>query len=329
MRSTLLALTGSAMLAVAGPAAAVDPDFNCLNEEVASPSTPWFDNNFAQQTGNGLSDNVLRDHIPQGLTTWKNYYGTDHDLLVYSAYHEGDDSDRAWIQGVDQRDGSLTNYARIANGHAGGIAIWGDWLYVSGKEYYVQGHTYYPVRRYSLQAVHEIFAGTRADDTLEGVQAGVVYDNDFLAIEDGVLFAGRFNDTDTDKMYKYEILANGNLNPDPLGPSVRVPKKTQGLAILANHFLFSTSYGRTNRGNLYVVQRGYDALTTSYENGNLRCARVRPMNEGITMSQGRAYIAFESGSDWYQFGQDGNGSAVRPTDHLHWALRADVLDLLP
>lgn len=321
--ATLAAATAT-VVAVAPVATAADPDFTCRNEGVESPATPWYDKTFDARWA--LSPTVLTNHIPQGLATWRNYYGAGRDLLVYSAYREGDDSQRAWLQGVDASDGSRTNYARIQAGHAGGVAIWRDWVFVSGP-----GGTVY---RYSQDNVQAVFSGTAADNVLNGarVQVGAsstasVYANSFLAIEDGVLFAGRFNPDGTDVMHQYRITSNGDLEASH--GSVRVPKKTQGVAVLDNYFLFSTSEGRTKRSNLYVARRGYSSLATAYDNGNMRCVRALPMAEGITMSNGKVYQLFESGADWYQFGEDGKGTSVRPTDYIHSANRSDVIDLLP
>ena len=78
-----------------------------------------------------------------------------------------------------------------------------------------------------------------------------------------------------------------------------MPKKTQGLAVLDNYFVFSTSLGRHHRSNVYVIKRGYSKLTTSYKNKNLRCVRIPTMSEGVTVSNGRIYQLFESGADCY------------------------------
>jgi anti-anti-sigma factor len=49
----------------------------------------------------------------------------------------------------------------------------------------------------------------------------------------------------------YTVASNGALTTVPGG--YEIPSKTQGVAVTASRFIVSTSYGRTNRGNLYVV----------------------------------------------------------------------------
>jgi glutamine cyclotransferase len=75
-----------------------------------------------------------------------------------------------------------------------------------------------------------------------------------------------------------------------------VPTKTQGLLVTGSHFVFSTSYGRDKRSNLYVVRRGQPDL----DKAKLSCFRAPSMSEGITEYGGRAYLVFESGSHVYR-----------------------------
>ena len=92
------------------------PSFTCLNDDTAnSDATPWYNGHYS--VSRPLSRSLLDRHIPQGLATWKNYYGSEKDLLVYTAYSQ--DGGRARIQGIDESDGSLTRYAQIRGGHAG------------------------------------------------------------------------------------------------------------------------------------------------------------------------------------------------------------------
>ena len=120
----------------AAPAAAAV--IACINENTADDeATPYYDKRF--EPGPALSPTVLDRFIPQGLTTWRDYYGAGQDLLVYTGHHEDGDT----------RDGSLTNSARIGPGHAGGVAIRGAWAYVSAPDQ--------QVRRYSIAALARRF----------------------------------------------------------------------------------------------------------------------------------------------------------------------------
>lgn len=118
--------------------------------------------------------------------------------------------------------------------------------------------------------------------------AGTVAANSFLASEGNVLYAGKFNPDGLGTMRRYAVnLTTGELGA--AGAAIQVPKKTQGLTVLPNYFIFSTFEGRDNRSNVYVVKRGYSALQTSYDNGNLRCVRLPSMSEGVTLSNNRQY----------------------------------------
>lgn len=315
------AATVLAAAAFAGPAAAADPNFRCLNDNTANDdATPWFDTNYAPSLA--LSRSLLDQHVPQGLATWRNYYGAGRDLIVYTAYSQSDG--RARIQGIDPRDGSLTNYAQLQSGiHAGGVAIIGNWAFVPGVKAGA-------VRRYPLSKLGAIFAHGPSSDALDGTYAGAVVGTGFLSSEGNTLYAGTFNKDGLGVMRTYSVDGNGNLHQT--SGDIEVPKKTQGLLVLPNYFIFSTSYGRDRRSNVYVVKRGYPSLTTSYSNNNLRCVRIPTMAEGVTISDDRVYQLFESGADCYRYGEPACGSNTTPDrviTHLYRTPRTTLVDALP
>jgi hypothetical protein len=325
MRIRVLAATAVATVlaaaAFAGPAAAADPDFRCLNDNTANDdATPWFDANYDPSFA--LSRSLLDQHIPQGLTTWPGYYGAGRDLIVYTAYSQSDG--RARIQGIDPRDGSLTNYAQLQNGiHAGGVAIVGRWAFVPGAR---AGN----VRRYPLSKLAGIFGHGPSSDALDGTFAGAVVGTGFLTQDGNTIYAGTFNPDGLGVMRTYSVDGNGDLHQT--SGNIEVPKKTQGLLVLPNYFVFSTSYGRDRRSNVYVVKRGYPSLTTSYNNGNLRCVRIPTMSEGMTINNDRVYQLFESGADCYRYGEPACGSSATPDrviTHLYRTPRTALVDGLP
>lgn len=320
--AAVLGLTIAALLAPTAttPAHAIET-IHCTNEDTADDNaTPYFDSIF--DPSHYLSQNVLNTYVPQGLTTWRNYYGAGHDLLVYTAYHEDEGGRRAVIQGIDQRDGSLTHYVPIGSGHAGGVAIYDRWAFVSGPNN--------TVRRYLLSNLAARFSG-RETGALDGAEAGTVYASSFLAIEGNTLFAGRWsgdaNDgtAHRDRMYRYSIDGNGNLSRiGDASDFIEVPKRTQGLLVLPNYFVYSTSEGRNNRSNLYVVRRGFKWLDSANPD-DLRCFRAPTMTEGVTISQDRVYQLFESGADKYANALDKPDRIIK---RLYWADREE-LPLIP
>jgi hypothetical protein len=325
MKLKVLAATAVATLAAAvcaSPALAADPNFRCLNDTTANDqATPWFSNNY-----NGsweLSRSLLDEHVPQGLTTWGSYFGAGNDLLVYTAYSQF--GGRARIQGIDPRDGSLTNFAQLQAGtHAGGVAIVGNWAFVPGAN---EGS----VRRYKLSRLARIFANGPSSEALDGAFAGKVVGTGFLTQAGNTIYAGTFNPNGLGVMRTYSVDAKGDLHET--SGDIEVPKKTQGLLVLPNYFVFSTSYGRTKRSNVYVVKRGYTSLTTSYNNGNLRCVRAPTMSEGVTIANDKIYQLFESGADCYRYNETAcsspDGTPDRVITNLHRIPRATLVDGLP
>lgn len=319
--ATAVATLAAAALGAA-PAMAADPDFRCLNDNTPNKdATPWFNANYDPSFA--LSRSLLDRHVPQGLTTWPNYYGAGKDLLVYVAYEQG--GGRARIQGIDPRDGSLTNFAQLQPGsHAGGVAIVGKWAFVSGAD--APG-----VRRYSLSRLADIFAHGPSSDPLPGAYAGDAVGTGFMTQSGNTIYAGTFNPDGLGVMRTYSVDADGNLHQT--SGNIEVPKKTQGLLVLPNYFVFSTSEGRHNRSNVYVVKRGYSSLQTSYNNGNLRCVRIPTMAEGVTIADDRIYQLFESGADCYRNGEADCGpdrtTPDRVITHLYRIPRATLVDALP
>ena len=295
-------------------AADADPEIDCINEDTKDKeATPYYDARFEQ--GPELSPALLQRFIPQGLTTWRNYYGDGQDLLVYTGYHEDGDTRRAVIQGVDPRDGSLTKSVRIGPGHAGGVAIHGEWAYVSAPQK--------QVRRYRLTELALRFQGLETD-AMDGLEAGdVVGAASFLAVYGDILFVGMYEQESRSTMAKYQIRENGTIS-NQVGNTIEVPANTQGLLVLPEYFVYSTSFKRTKRSNIYVVKRGYELLDNAVAAGQLECFRAPTMSEGVTISQDRIYLLFESGASHYADDEDDRGVPDRVIKHLHWADREEL-----
>jgi hypothetical protein len=299
-----------------------DPYFHCLNDATDNDeATPWFNRNYSGSWA--LSRSLLDQHIPQGLTTWKSYYGAGKDLLVYTAYSQS--GGRARIQGIDPRDGSKTNFAQLQRGtHAGGVAIVGKWAFVPGAN---AGS----VRRYNLSRLAGIFAHGPSSDALDGAFAGDVVGTGFLTQAGNTIYAGTFNQNGLGVMRTYSVDADGKLHAT--SGNIQVPKKTQGLLVLPDYFVFSSSYGRTKRSNIYVVKRGYSSLATSYNNGNLRCVRAPTMAEGVALTDGKIYQLFESGADCYRYNEAAcsskDGTPDRVITNLHRVPRSTLIGGLP
>lgn len=283
--------------AVAGTIAGGPPAHAAISCATATGQGPDFyhgprSSNFYDTTftnGPKLSAAVLKTHVPQGLATWPHYFGAGPGtgLLVYAAHHEKEGTHRAYIQGLDPRTGKLTSIAQIAGTHASGIAIHGQWAFVTGRKSNAGAFT---IRTYRLSDLRRALEG-RTTYVKEVGTARSVYGASFLAAHAGILYAGRFNATQRDKMYRYKIGPDGALTTQ--GGAVQVPKGTQGLLVTSNRYVFSTSLGRDYRSNIYVTLKGKADL----DQARPHCFRAPSMAEGITQfDDGRVYLIFESGA---------------------------------
>ncbi|TCO13902.1 hypothetical protein EV652_12563 [Kribbella steppae] len=257
---------------------------------------------------NSASIPNLSTHTPQGAGTWYNWDGSGKNLLLVASYRTGADSQ---IYGIDPSTGSTVGVVAIAESHVGGITVSQGWAFVSG-----QGSS---IRKYSLTALRDAM---KAAGTPYLTQVGTARDvaaSSFIGSYGASLFSGSFNETGRGVMYEYKIAADGTLTT--VAGAWEVPTKTQGLTVTANHFIYSTSYGRTNRSNLYVVKRGQKDLDAAA----LSCFRAPSMTEGITEYNGTAYLVYESASHLY--GSDPATLNVIP--RLHKASISSLTSLVP
>lgn len=220
---------------------------------------------------------------PQGLAYWNNWDGSGVDLLVATAY---DPNGASLLIGVNPITGAATTPVFLPPTHAGGVAVVGNWIYVSGPSGMVNQYSAGTVRGAMKRP-------SSAPLTLRPTTSYFVYSSSFLGSFNGVLFAGKFNETRSDWMVGYSVdQSTGALRS--IG-SYAVPRKTQGVGITRDHFVFSTSYGRDNRSDIYVVRRGY----TSWSGAVGACMRAPNMSEGVALGNGRAFVIYESASSSY------------------------------
>ncbi|WP_410789066.1 hypothetical protein [Kribbella sp. C-35] len=257
---------------------------------------------------NSASIPNLTTHTPQGAGTWYNWDGSGKNLILIAAYREGADSQ---IYGIDPSTGSTVGVVAIAESHVGGITVSKGWAFVAG-----QGSS---IRKYRLTELRDAL---KAAGTPYLAQVGTARDvagSSFIGSYGDSLFSGTFNETGRGTMYEYKIADDGTLTT--LAGAWEVPTKTQGLTVTANHFIYSTSYGRGNRSNLYVVKRGQKDLDAAA----LSCFRAPSMTEGITEYNGTAYLVYESGS--YLYASDPATLNVIP--RMHKATISSLTSLVP
>jgi hypothetical protein len=304
---TALITSASALTAVLPASAAITCD------AATSGGSTFYDGPSASykydaRFSNSASIPNLSTHTPQGAGTWYNWDGSGKNLLLIASYRDGADSQ---IYGIDPSTGATVGVVAIAESHVGGITVSKGWAFVSG-----QGSS---IRKYSLTALRDAL---KAAGTPYLTQVGTARDvaaSSFIGSYGDSLFSGSFNADGRGIMYEYKIATDGTLTT--VAGAWEVPTKTQGLTVTANHFIYSTSYGRGNRSNVYVVKRGQKDLDAAA----LSCFRAPSMTEGITEYNGTAYLVYESASHLY--GSDPATLNVIP--RMHKASISSLTSLVP
>lgn len=335
-------LLSAAPVAQAAPAwERANTSISCSDTEGSSPfyngksASTVYDSTF--KLGHGVPAEFLDHYVPQGLGTWRNWLGKS-DLLIQSGYNDA--TDRAAIVGMVP-GGGTTKVAvlalpgkrqepRYVNAHVGGVAIVGSWMFIAGPS--KDGKP--TVLRYGLEEAHKAMqtAGVlRAQKQIKlDVPAG--FNASFLAPQGSSLWIGTFDKDHRNRMHRFAIGAKGGLKRvGGVNAWVQVPKKTQGLAVTKSHWVFSTSWTRGARSNVYVVRRGNKFLDGASKKNDLTCFAAPSMAEGITFSGGQAFLSFESGSFEYRGDPCDKPKIIEITctrnivTHLHRAPRAALL----
>ncbi|GAB3285304.1 hypothetical protein [Parasphingorhabdus pacifica] len=268
---------------------------------------------YDERFGNGpeIPGTELDTHTPQGATTWSDWDGNGNDLLLVAAYGRSDED--AHLIGITP-GGNHVGTVAVAESHVGGIAVSNGWAFVQGRN----STDWETVRKYRLSELRTAMTETGIPYLAQTGSARNVYGADFMTAHDGYLWSGQFDSGGRDKMYSYRINDDGSLTTQ--AQAYEVPRKTQGLMVTDGHFVYSTSYGRGNRSNVYVVERGEPDL----DQAPLHCFRAPSMSEGITEHGGEAHLVFESAAHRYR--DDPDTRNVIPD--LHTAPVSDLVALV-
>ncbi|WP_069160448.1 hypothetical protein [Nocardia altamirensis] len=320
-RVRALLVGGVVIMLVAMPVAAAEPDAAISCNDVVTDNHAFYSGPRASDVYDkhfSASHQVpeLGTHVPQGLARWSKWNGSD-DLLLVSSY--APDGGRAHLIGIDARTGAHVGSAAIDASHVGGVAIFErqGWAFVQGDK----ANT---VRRYALDRLRQAIANSTylaEDGDAQSVSGGA----SFLAAEEpgDTLWTGKFLEDSRGEMFSYRVADNGALTKT--GGPWQVPKKTQGLMVTKDLFVYSTSYGRANRSNLYVVKR--DANAADLDKARLYCFRAPSMSEGLALYDAHVYVAYESGAAYYR--KDPKNKPRNIIEHLHRAPVSALADLLP
>jgi hypothetical protein len=281
-----LAVATSFATALNRPGVARAADITCESKSSGKPG-PFYQGDSAsyaydQRFAGGPTIPGLSTHTPQGVAAWFHWSGPNQNLLVVTAYQDGQ---RAHLIGIDPANGNEVGTVAIAPSHVGGIAITMGWAFVSGE-----GNV---IRKYRLSQLKNRMTAPGTPYLKQIGTARKVYGADFISSYGDNLYAGRFSQDGREKMYRYKVAADGSLATQ--AGAYEVPKKTQGLLVTANRFIYSTSYGNDQRSNINVVDGGARTISP----GTARCFRAPSMSEGITEYGGKAYLVYESGAAQY------------------------------
>jgi hypothetical protein len=263
----------------------------------------------------------LRTHIPQGTATWSNWQGED-DLILVTSYQ--DDKTEARVNAIDAKTGQHVGFADILGydgkdqySHVGGIAVFENkgWAYISGPG---DG----TVRKYSLAKLKEAITTTK--EIKPESEEQIVHGNSFLTSHgpSNTLWAGQFFDSRRGDMRRYVVADNGDLEPQE--GIWEVPRKTQGLVVTEDLFIYSTSHGRNNRSNIYVVRRGEGS--SDLDTARMYCFRTPSMSEGLAVYGNDVYVAYESGAEFYSQASDKPDNVI---EDLHKVPLAKLESLPP
>ncbi|MGW1682110.1 hypothetical protein [Saccharopolyspora sp. NPDC002376] len=292
---TIAALSGALLLGTAATTTTVamaDEDEAIACESAANFWQPFYPGPSASKVydkafSKGPVVPRLDETTPQGLAAWPGWDGAGTDLLLVTAY--GRPGQNSLIMGIDPKTWGHVGTVAIAESHVGGIAISNGWAFVQGRDSGSQ-HT---IRKYRLSELHDAMK-TGGIPYLEQVgDAREVAAASFISADGGTVYAGKFNEAGRGTMQSYQVGDDGSLTEQT---TYEVPKKTQGLMVTEDKFVFSTSHDRDNRSNLYVVDKG----ATDIDRPSTKCYRAPSMAEGITELNGQAYLLFESGSYQYR-----------------------------
>ncbi|KNX38342.1 hypothetical protein [Luteipulveratus halotolerans] len=254
-------------------------------------------------------------YIPQGLAYWNNWNGTSEDVLLISAYKD----DAAAIWGVvlnGSRRGQSLGHMNIPKTHAGGIAIVGGYVYVSGGTTYKGNKV--DVLYWSASKVRKALAGPNGGTVAPNGYQNLAGAGSFLGKGGGAgttLWTGTHDENKHSSMWQYKPSSTGKLTYT--GKKRWVPAKTQGMTVVGDKYVFATSLGRNDRSNVWVRPSSY---TGDITDGTSFCMRAPSMIEGLAYgnSDGNKHVwaIYESGANTYANAWDKPRNIVK---HIHWA----------
>lgn len=232
-----------------------------------------------------------RGLIPQGLG-----YDPATGLLL-QGYYDHDEGDPSVMALIDEVTGEKVGEVELGGvtpgapgqegvdhgtpGHAGGVTVDGDNVYVTDK-----GKVY----TYSLSDMRD--SGPGATVQPQSVQT-VANGGSYSAMKDGLLYLGTFTKSNEGTLHVYQPDGKGGWVEMP-EREVTTPPRCQGVVVRDGEYVFATSYGRDNESELVV--QGQDGSRESFTFPN--------MAEGVVEVDGNVLVTYESGATKYAGDED-------------------------
>lgn len=288
------------------PDAAKGP--RCDNSQTPSPRRAKYNGKSVSR----LYDKVFRPGpemphldgwVPQGLAVWRDWDGKGNTLVLLGMYRPGA---KSYIVGIDPRTGRHVGTVRVKASHLGALGVTGRWLIAQDA---MDAGEPPAVRRYTLSKLRGKMKRSTATSTKPFMAAHGktqrVHGASYMFVEGDSLWIGRYARSINPKMYRYKVSRSG-LIEQVEGPW-RVPRRTQGVAVTQDHFIFTSSLGG-KRGRMIVVRRAAPQRI-----GNaVACLWTPSLPQNVAVYRGRMLTAFESGATRFN-----NRTTRNKISHLH------------
>jgi len=295
-RTALLAvLTGSVVVVPAVGAAAAERPPGAPTLLPTAPSGPRCDvrsaphepaDTYTKVFSRGPGVPHLAQWTPQGLSTWHNWDGNGHNLLLMGMYRRGAQS---YLVGINPKTGKHVGTVRTAPSHFGSLGVVGRW--VIGQD--TTGGPKPAVRRYSTTNLRAAMLNSKRHGNKPYLTSTGspqrVHSVGFMAVTGKSVWLGKHSKAKPTKMYRYKVDHNGHLQQ--AGGAWKVPPRTQGLLVTKDQFVFASSQG-DGAGKLTVVDR-------AQPNTPAACVSTPSMPENMTIDGGKVYASYESGAGQY------------------------------
>ncbi len=242
--------------------------------------------------------NYYSDYVPQGLAYGKGYFFQTQ----YNWRYPQQDS----IIVIHKANGEFVKAVYIAEGHVGGAAVKGNWLYVvTNLQNNTKTNGQGRLRTYSIDRIlktkHAGYVPTRwtTDIGRPGQYAGA-----FIGISGKFIYYGTHTAdtsyTRNGQMWHHDISRSGK-PVKPANPSTfAIPPNVQGVAVSGSRFLFSQSWDR-DCWSRFTVTGAIPAIGGKSVFGP-------SMVEDMTKAGSKIYLTYESAAHLYTGGDGSNHS---------------------